>query len=74
MAKVLCDICQAPMTFICRLHTKKSYIMRRYQCTIDPSHQRTIVTNDTEEVNRFMRLASLDLAKKFKQEVINREP
>jgi hypothetical protein len=71
--KIFCDICGAPMKFVHRCQTKKSYIMRRYQCTIDPTHQRTIVTSDTEEVNRFMRQVSDDLQKKYKQEEINRE-
>ena len=71
--KVLCDICGAPMEFVCRIHTKKTYIMRRYKCTVDPEHQRTIVTNDNDEVNRFIHKVRLDLENKFRQEEINRE-
>jgi hypothetical protein len=73
MAKVYCDICQGPMVFVKRIHTKKTYLMRRYECTVDSSHQRTIVTTDNEEVNRFMRSVNIDLERKFKQETINRE-
>jgi hypothetical protein len=73
MPKILCDICGADMEFVCRLKTKKTWLMRRYRCKIDPDHQRTIVTNNNDEVNLFMRKVGLDLAKKFKQEIENRE-
>ena len=74
MPKVYCDICNnAPMEFVCRLHTKKTWLMRRYRCTIDPNHERTIVTTDNDEVNRFIRKVELDRQKMFKKEVENRE-
>jgi hypothetical protein len=73
MSKIYCDLCGADMKFVKRTKLKKAFLMRRYECVIDPSHQRTIVTNDTDEVNLFMRKVGLDLAKKFKQEIENRE-
>jgi len=63
MSQVQCDICGAPMEFVKRLQTKKTWRMIRYRCIIDPGHERTIMTDDYSEVSRFMADCERELKK-----------
>jgi hypothetical protein len=70
--QIICDICHSEMIFKERVHSKKYYRIRRFECS-GCGHQQTIYAEGIIDFEITPKNAIKEVDKNFKKETKNRE-